>query len=278
METVHLVLASEDVIVWDLVRGQEGASVHVADDQRRSSGNRLPIHLQAHCGVGVEDLPQSLPAGCSESSHFLVPREFRGGQSGNHLAVHVGIHADLGEGGDHDAKVLPIVEAVISVAVFLICSHELEDVPCTRSAMSTTSEGPSIELLLHGVVGVCSQEALRLVAHDHHLLGEVEAAIRRGGELLRLQRLLELFLLRGDDESARLLLLEVVLQLDLLELDVLTPVPDARSVVELGPSGELLRRELHLSREGLGRLRMGGCEGVRAPPQGGRGPGGTSAS
>mmetsp|Transcript_97164 Transcript_97164/g.258207 ORF Transcript_97164/g.258207 Transcript_97164/m.258207 type:complete len:267 (-) Transcript_97164:7-807(-) len=243
---MDLKLLPKEVVVWNLVGRQEGTRLHMAEHHGAPGRHWLALHFEAVRGVREEDLPQGLAGGRGQDRHLLVPGELGGGQSRDKLAVHVRRPVDLGEGMQLATEVLAVVYDVIVEAVVGVRPLQLKDIPDAWCAIRPSGQDPSIVAFGHRVEGVGVQKGLGLVVGDHHPVAKVQHAVRRGRELGGRQRRLELLLLGRDDEGARLLLLQVVLELDLLKLQVLAPVADASPGVVPGSASELLGREVHL--------------------------------
>mmetsp|Transcript_103282 Transcript_103282/g.296500 ORF Transcript_103282/g.296500 Transcript_103282/m.296500 type:complete len:202 (-) Transcript_103282:330-935(-) len=160
-EAMDLHLRAEDVGVRDLVRGQEGARLHVPHGERTACGHGLPLHLEAQPDVRVEELPLRLATGGGEGRDLLVPGEFRGGQCGDHLAVHVGWALQLRTEWCHDhAEELCVVHNIIVEAVVFVAPFNDEGVPDCRLIIQRGGQHEGRVVLRNLIVWVDTQVPL----------------------------------------------------------------------------------------------------------------------
>mmetsp|Transcript_70278 Transcript_70278/g.189192 ORF Transcript_70278/g.189192 Transcript_70278/m.189192 type:complete len:215 (+) Transcript_70278:179-823(+) len=172
-EAMDLHLMSEDVLIWDLVGGQEGARLHVADCDRAAGGHGLALHLQAVVHVGVQKLPLRFAGRRREGRDLLVPGKLGCGQCRDHLAVHVcGPAHPLAKRHDHTPDVLAVVDNVVVEAVVLVDPFDDQHVPNARLLPRRGGQHNRGVVLSHLVVGVNAEVAFRLLVQQHDLLPE----------------------------------------------------------------------------------------------------------
>mmetsp|Transcript_70277 Transcript_70277/g.189190 ORF Transcript_70277/g.189190 Transcript_70277/m.189190 type:complete len:215 (+) Transcript_70277:179-823(+) len=172
-EAMDLHLRAEDVGVRDLVRGQEGARLHVPHGERTACGHGLPLHLEAQPDVRVEELPLRLATGGGEGRDLLVPGKLGCGQCRDHLAVHVcGPAHPLAKRHDHTPDVLAVVDNVVVEAVVLVDPFDDQHVPNARLLPRRGGQHNRGVVLSHLVVGVNAEVAFRLLVQQHDLLPE----------------------------------------------------------------------------------------------------------